>query len=310
MVEHAYAALLGTSAAMARLRGWLPKVARSDASVLITGETGTGKERVAHTIHSGSARADRPFVAINCATIPDSLFESELFGFERGAFTGAAIAHPGKLRIAHGGTVFLDEIGELSPYAQSKLLRVLESCEFFPLGATKTVTVDVRVITATSRPLELLVAERGFRSDLFYRLNVARIELPPLKERKEDIIVFLTHYLKEFGIKKARLPPVPTPEFLECLLAHDWPGNVRELRNLVESVFIDPPERSLGLDDLPEYFRAIFGRYRSVESSERDRILKALAATDWNVSHAAASLSWSRMTLYRKLAKYDIAKNL
>jgi DNA-binding NtrC family response regulator len=285
----------------------LPKVAASDANVLITGETGTGKERVAECIHDLSARHAGQLVRINCAAIPDSLLESEMFGHERGAFTGAHNSYLGKLRSANRGTVFLDEIGEMSPYAQARLLRVLETREVSPLGGLRTMPLDVRFIAATNQDLETLVAQNRFRSDLFYRVNVARLLLPPLRERREDIGVFFDHFLAEFSAR-ARRPMCGADRTLkQCLLAHDWPGNVRELRNLVEAVFIDPPSGTIGLADVPEHFRRIFERHVTVRPSERDLVIHALLATDWNKSKAAEQLQWSRMTLYRKLTKYGIS---
>lgn len=300
-------AMVGSSATMAELQVYIRKVARSDAVVLISGETGTGKERVAESIHHQSPRSHRPFVCVNCAAIPDTLFESELFGYDRGAFTGAQGSYPGKLRAANGGTVFLDEIGEMSLVSQAKILRVLENREIFPLGALRTSTVDVRFIAATNQELEPLVAEGRFRRDLFYRLNVARLHLRPLKEHKEDIPELIAHYVDRFNARDhVRVRP-PTQKVLECLLSYEWPGNVRELRNLVESVFIDPPDGPVSLEHLPESFRRIFAQYSMVTMSERDRMVAALYQTNWNKSKAAAQLKCSRMTLYRKLSKYKIS---
>jgi transcriptional regulator with PAS, ATPase and Fis domain len=299
-------ALVGSSTSMAELRAYIRKVARSDAVVLISGETGTGKERVAESIHAESGRRNRPFVCVNCAAIPDSLFESELFGYDRGAFTGAQSAYPGKLRSANGGTVFLDEIGEMTLIAQAKILRVLENREVFPLGALRTTIVDVRFIAATNQDLEPLVAEGRFRRDLFYRLNVARLLLQPLKEHKEDIPDLVAYYLKHFNERYRTDVSGPSPELVECLMRHEWPGNVRELRNLVEALFIDPPEGPVALEHLPESFRRIFAQYSVDALPERERMVSALYRTNWNKSKAAAQLNWSRMTLYRKLSKYQI----
>jgi transcriptional regulator with PAS, ATPase and Fis domain len=284
----------------------LPKLGNSTAHLLITGETGTGKERVAALVHDRSPRRMLPFVSVNCAAIPDALFESELFGYERGAFTGAHEAYLGKLRLAQGGTVLLDEVGEMSPVAQSKLLRVLESKEVFPLGARRPSTVDVRFIAATNQDLEPLVSKRQFRADLFYRLNVARVVLPPLRERKQDIPELFRFYVTEFSDKLGRTVPEPTPELFQLFASYDWPGNVRELRNLVEALFIDPPDRPIALDDLPASFRSIFSGFKTTSLSERDRLVSALYESNWNKSEAAAKLNWSRMTLYRKLSKYQI----
>jgi len=292
---------------MSHLRNYIPKVARSDAHVLITGATGTGKERVAAAIHGTSPRRSQPFLCVNCAAIPDALFESEFFGFEQGAFTGAHEAYQGKLRIASGGTIFLDEIGEMTMSAQAKILRVLESREVFPLGGRRVSTVNVRFVAATNQDLEPLVAERKFRQDLFYRLNVARLHLPALKDRKEDIPDLLTHFLQQFNQRYQLRIEGATGELLDCLLSYEWPGNVRELRNLVEAVFIDPPDRWISLDDLPDYFRRIFSRYRVDTLPERDRLVSILEQTNWNKKKAAREMNWSRMTLYRKISKYRLS---
>ncbi len=301
--------VVGISPAMAALRAYLPKVARSPATVLITGATGTGKERVARTLHALGPRARRPFVAVNCAALPDSLIESELFGHERGAFTGAVSACKGHVVQADGGTLFLDEIGEMRLHAQPKLLRVLETHEVTPVGAGRTVAVDLRVIAATNLPLESLMQSGGFRTDLFYRLNVARLDLPALKERPEDIPLLFRHATEELNLRDRRAVGAPDGELIRCLLAHDWPGNVRELRNLVEAIFIDPPSGGIGLADLPPVFQNMFLRYRASAPSERDQLLGALEQTKWNKAEAAKSLNWSRMTLYRKLAKYHIDRS-
>jgi two-component system response regulator HydG len=300
----------GISPAMAALRAYLPKVARSPATVLITGATGTGKERVARALHTLGPRGRRLFVAVNCAALPDSLIESELFGHERGAFTGAVSASKGYMAQADGGTLFLDEIGEMSLHAQAKLLRVLETHEVVPVGAGRAISVDLRVIAATNLPLEALVQNGSFRADLYYRLNVARLELPALKDRPEDIPLLFRHAVEELNLRDRGSVGVPDDELLPCLLAHDWPGNVRELRNLVEAIFIDPPSGCIGLADLPPVFRDMFMRYRTSVPSERDRLMGVLERTNWNKAEAAKELQWSRMTLYRKLAKYHIDRSV
>lgn len=299
---------ISSSKRMNELREYIPKVARSDANVLIVGETGTGKERVAELIHYASQRSTQPFVCINCAAIPDSLIESELFGFERGAFTGAQEGYLGKMRLAAGGTIFLDEIGDLSLAAQAKLLRAIESREVFPLGGRRVVNINARFIAAANRDLEPLIAENRFRSDLYYRLNVARLFLPPLKQRKEEIPHLLYHFLDQFNEKLSVRVGRPSEELLQCLMSYDWPGNIRELRNLVEALFIDPPDGPIVLEDLPESFRQIFAGYVVKTVPEKDRLVSTLSETNWNKSKAAAQLNWSRMTLYRKLAKYKITQ--
>jgi transcriptional regulator with PAS, ATPase and Fis domain len=298
--------LLGTSPAIKALRDYLPKVARSRATVLVTGETGTGKERVARAIHELGPRSAEPFVVVNCGALPDSLIESELFGHLRGAFTGAHANTQGAIASADGGTLFLDEIGELSLFAQAKLLRVLESREVRPVGSTRTQSIDIRVVAATNRELEVDVAAQRFRADLFYRLNIARLIIPPLRERPCDIAVLADHAIAEFNSRDHRHVGRVTAPLLSCLLAHDWPGNVRELRNLIEVVFIDPPDGALELEHLPPVFQRMFGQYRSASESERARMIDALERSHGNKAEAAKSLNCSRMTLYRKLAKYRV----
>jgi len=298
--------IIGVSEAMARLRRVLPKVARSEATVLITGETGTGKEKLAEQIHHMSPRARAPMISINCGAIPDSLIESELFGYERGAFTGAHASYPGKLRLAHGGTVFLDEIAEMSRFGQAKLLRVLESREVFPLGGKRSIPVDIRVIAATNQRLDLLMKTNEFRRDLYYRLDVARLQLPPLRERKEDVLALFEFFLAEFNAKNHLVVQGPSPTLRDCLLRYNWPGNVRELRNMIEGIFIDPPSGLIEIEHLPQSLYQQFAGLVVEPSSERDRILSILAATNWNKSRAATELKWSRMTLYRKLSKYEL----
>jgi transcriptional regulator with PAS, ATPase and Fis domain len=292
---------------MAALRSYVQKVAQSDANVLITGATGTGKELVAESIHRASRRRGGPFVSLNCAAIPDSLLESELFGYERGAFTGATESYPGKLRLAHRGTVFLDEIGEMSPLGQAKILRVLESREVCPLGAHRTTNIDVHFVAATNQDLEPMIRRHAFRQDLFFRLNVARIYVPALRERREDVLELFLYYVRQFNAQYGRRVEAPTPELVSRLNEYDWPGNVRELRNCVEAVFIDPPDGPIALEHLPESFRRIFAGYREDAVSERDALLAALSRTNWNKKMAARELHWSRMTLYRKLEKYKIS---
>ena len=300
--------MLGTSDAIARLRAFIPKIARSEAPILITGSTGTGKEHFARGLHRASRRAHAPFVAINCGAIPDTLFEAELFGFERGSFTGAFQAQKGKAVLAHGGTLFLDEIGELSPFSQTKLLRMLEEREVSPIGAPRPVKVDLRIVAATNRAVEDQVDEGSFRSDLYYRLNVARVDLPDLCERREDIAVYLSHFVDRFNRRDDCTVGCPDNELMNVLLDYDWPGNVREVRNFVEAVFIDPPEGPIGLRDIPAAFVRLHASYAHSGEDERRRILTALEQTDWNKAEAAKALSWSRMTLYRKLTKHHVTR--
>jgi DNA-binding NtrC family response regulator len=298
--------LIGSSAAIAAVRNYVGMLARSDVNVLISGPTGTGKELVANSIHQASRRRSAPFMSVNCAAIPDSLLESELFGYERGAFTGAEESYPGKLRLADKGTVFLDEIGEMSPLGQAKILRVLETQEIFPLGARRMTKIDVRFLAATNQELEPMIQRHAFRQDLFFRLNVGRIEMPSLRERPEDILELFQHFVRTLNPQRSTQVEAPTPELAEQLTSYQWPGNVRELRNCVEAVFINPPNGPIGLEHLPQSFQRIFRSHRIDSLSERDAIISALSRTNWNKKMAARELKWSRMTLYRKLEKHNI----
>ncbi|RHW19382.1 AAA family ATPase [Sphingomonas gilva] len=292
---------------MTEMRGYLAKVARSDATVLVTGETGTGKERVASAIHALGPRAAGPLVSVNCAAIPDALFESEMFGHERGAFTGAMASFPGRFAQADRGTLFLDEIGEMAPAAQAKLLRVLEDRKVTAVGSVRPRAVDVRIVAASNQRLEELVAARQFRADLFYRLNVARIDLPPLRARPEDIAPIVDHFIAEQNSRLAMRVGRPDAALLASMRQYSWPGNVRELRNMVEALFIDAPQdRAVRLEDLPRSFRDLLASDRSAGAPERERLAEVLRETRWNKVEAARQMNWSRMTLYRKLAKYAL----
>jgi DNA-binding NtrC family response regulator len=320
--------MIGESLAMQETRAAIGRIASTDSNVLVTGETGTGKELVAELIHRNSPRAHQPFVCINSAAIPDSLLESELFGYERGSFTGAYSASKGKLKFGDGGTIFLDEIGDMSPYAQAKILRVIESREVQRLGGKENIPLNVRFIAATNKDLEQSVAEKTFRKDLYYRLNVANIHLPLLRDRKEDIPALCDHYIGNFNRQFGRHVEGFTEETAETLLRHDWPGNVRELKNLLEAMVGNfrcnqspgvsdsrgqCPERGfhnrqISFTDLPEQFRRRAVETRSVSSDERYPLLSVLISTNWNISKAAQKLNWSRMTVYRKMAKYRIRR--
>lgn len=300
--------IIGTSVAMQEIRKRVAKVASSDSNVLITGETGTGKELLAEAVHDKSPRRNNAFVAINCAAIPDTLLESELFGYTKGAFTGADASRDGKLKAADKGTVFLDEIGDMSAYAQAKILRLIESKEIQRLGCNRGVPVDVRIIAATNQDLEQLSRENKFRKDLYFRLNVARIHLPPLRDRKEDLLSLIDYYIAYFNKRFGRRVRRFCDEALECLPAYDWPGNVRELKNLVESIFVEQPSDEIGLAELPPQFRMRCTELQLLSGNERERLLWALTITNWNKSKAADKLNWSRMTLYRKMARYNIPR--
>ena len=302
-------ALVGQSRSIVALREQIENAARCSSTVLITGETGTGKQLVTECIHRNSGRRDKPLISVNCAAIPDTLLESELFGFEKGAFTGAHERRDGKLRQAHGGTILLDEIGEIAFPAQAKLLGFLEDRLVSRLGASAPLSTDVRVVAATNQNLDEAVRRRLFRCDLFYRLNVVRIRIPPVRERREDIPLLLDHLAKELGTKFGRAAPSFDAEALDLLVRHDWPGNVREMRNVVEALFVTRPAEVVRAEDLPDWLSSPALASRSTNAThERDALIEALTATNWNKSRAAERLKWSRMTVYRKMARYSIAR--
>ena len=298
--------LVGASPEMCLTREQIHKVSATDTNVLITGETGTGKELVAELIHQNSRRRDRPFVSINCAAIPEGLFESELFGHERGAFTGAHAAREGKLQFAEGGTVFLDEIGDMELHAQAKILRAIESRRVPRLGGHREVAIDIRVIAATNQDLEHLTAQGRFRKDLYFRLNVARVHLEPLRSRSADIPVLIDHLLDEWVAYSDRSAIDIDPSLVADLQRYDWPGNIRELRNLIESALVFCSSRRIVLADLPPHWREKLRRPLTPIDAERDCVLHALSSAQWNKSEAARLLHWSRMTLYRKISKHGI----
>ncbi|MCZ6654246.1 MAG: sigma 54-interacting transcriptional regulator [Planctomycetota bacterium] len=263
--------LIGCSQPMVELREQIENAARCSSTVLITGETGTGKQLVAESVHQQSVRRSRPLVSINCAVIPDSLLESELFGFEKGAFTGAHERREGKLRQAHGGTILLDEIGDMSLSAQAKLLGFLEDRRVCCLGGSSAVLTDVRVVAATNQDLEEAVLRQAFRRDLFYRLNVVRIRIPPLRERREDLPLLIDHLLQEFSKKFGRTVRAFGSDSTDLVMRHDWPGNVRELRNLIEAVFVNRPPAVVTAADLPRHVLNSFERRDSAGRGDRTR---------------------------------------
>ncbi len=301
--------LVGDSASMAALRGFIGRLSGSEATVLISGETGTGKERAALQVHRQSRRAQGPLVALNCAAIPEALLEGELFGYERGAFSGAVSAYPGKLKLADGGTLFLDEIGELSPPGQAKVLRALETREVFRLGARTPTRFDVRVIAATNRDLEAEMRAGRFRSDLFYRIAVARLHLPPLRDRPGDIAAIARCLLAEMG-RDARCPvPRLDDAAIARLARHAWPGNVRELRNALEIALVQGDGLRIRAADLPAGIGAAGPAAMPPAdppgpwAEERATLRRALAEARGNKTEAALALNCSRMTLYRRLAR-------
>jgi two-component system response regulator FlrC len=285
-------------------------VAPTDSTVLVTGETGTGKELLARLIHHWSPRADQAFVAVNCAALAETLLESELFGHEKGAFTGAVAQRRGRFELAHGGTLFLDEVGEMSPALQAKLLRVLQERTLERVGGTKTVTVDVRVIGATNRDLQQMVAAKTFRDDLYYRLSVFPIHLPPLRERPSEIIPLAEHILGQVTCRLGKRIVGFSPDAAATLTQYRWPGNIRELQNLVERAailcqadHIEPAHLNLSAPSLP----AADGAPKTLKDLEREAILKALAASGGNRRKAAEQLGIGLRTLYSRLKEYGIS---
>ena len=310
--------IVGTSRLMEELRQQIAIAAPTNGRVLIHGENGAGKELVARAIHAQSARRDGPFVEVNCAAIPDELIESELFGHERGAFTGAVARRRGKFELADGGTLFLDEVGDMSVKTQAKVLRVLEEQAFERVGGKDTLRVDVRVLGASNQNLAELIGQGRFREDLFYRLSVIPIEVPPLRQRPEDIPLLVEHFIHLFSGENAKRPKAISVEALAYFLVYEWPGNVRELRNMVERLVIMTPGDVIGPEALPAPLRPRDAA-QAPEDSQRERTLKEardafertyilaeLRARDWNMTRTAEKLGIERSHLYRKLKAYGI----
>ncbi len=309
--------ITGDSQVIRTLREEIALAAPTMGRVLIHGENGSGKELVARAIHALSARADRAFVEVNCAAIPEELIESELFGHEKGAFTGALARRRGRFELADGGTLFLDEVGDMSVKTQAKVLRALEEQSFERIGGKETVKVDARVIAASNRDLPTLIADGRFRDDLYYRLNVIPIEVPPLRERREDIPLLVDHFLALFCAENGKRLKRVSGEALAYFVGHDWPGNVRELRNMVERLVIMAPGDAITLDDLPAPLRPRSdappppeARERTLKEArdnfERAYILAELRAHDWNMTRTAERLGIERSHLYRKVRAYRI----
>jgi len=307
--------IIGDSEPMRALREQIAIAAPSSGRVLIHGENGSGKELVARAIHTLSARRERPFVEVNCAAIPEELIESELFGHERGAFTGALARRRGKFEGADGGTLFLDEIGDMSLKTQAKVLRALEEQVFERVGGRETLKVDVRVIAASNRDLPTMIAAGVFREDLYYRLNVIPIEVPPLRARKEDVPSLVEHFIRVFCAGNGKRRKTVAPAALRYFLTYDWPGNVRELRNMVERLVIMVPGETIGADELPPPLRAkdeapalADGKplKEARDNFERAYILAELRAQEWNMTRTAERLGIERSHLYRKIRAYGI----
>ena len=311
--EAGFEQIIGRSAALRRVLRHVEIVAPTDSGVLIHGETGTGKELIAQAIHNRSARRDRPFIKVNCAAIPSGLLESELFGHEKGAFTGAIMRKPGRFELADKGTLFLDEVGDIPLDLQAKLLRVLQEHEFERLGSTRTQQVDVRVIAATHRDLKQMVEEGTFRSDLYYRLHVFPLTVPPLRDRCEDIPLIVRHFVDKYSQRMSRLIETISDRTMEVLTNYAWPGNVRELQNFIERSVILSPGTSLRapLDELTqETVHAVQAPLSTLEEMEREHVLRALKASNWvtgGPKGAAAKLGMKRTTLAYRIRKLGIA---
>jgi len=330
---HKNRSLVGESAALKQIQELIRRVAPTTGSVLITGENGTGKELVAHSVHAMSPRYNKPFIEVNCAAIPEELIESELFGHEKGAFTGATQLRRGKFDLAHGGTLFLDEIGDMSLKTQAKILRILQEQKFERVGGSQTISVDVRIVAATNKDLKTEIARGQFREDLYYRLNVVPFVVPPLRDRKEDVPLLAQHFLKEFSLSHGKAHRTLTPEALDVLKSYFWPGNVRELKNLTERVVILTSESEalhpITAADLLSHLKDEALTARVVEDDdevlgggvndsqsknlkdarqefEKEFIIKTLKAHDWNISKTAQVLGVERSHLHRKIKSFGI----
>ncbi len=308
--------MVGEGNAMRQLREAIGMAAPTNATVLITGESGTGKELVARAIHDSSRRADKPFIKVNCAAIPEDLIESELFGHEKGSFTGATTKQVGKFVQADSGTILLDEVGDMSPRTQAKVLRVLEEGEVEPVGAAKVFRVDVRVLAATNKDLRGEIRKGQFREDLLFRLNVIPIPCPPLRERQEDMPSLVQHFITGFCRANNLKPKTVSPEAMLALHRHSWPGNVRELRNVVERMVILSPEDTIRHIALEQPTTARGGSLADVyatlkdfkEAAERDFLLRKLEKNHWNISQTAKEIDTPRSNLYKKIESYELMK--
>ena len=310
--DHPPDGILAQSRAMQQVVALIDRVAHHDTPVLLVGESGTGKELLARAIHARSPRANGPFVAVNCSAIPETLLESELFGYRRGAFTDARVDQRGIFQAANHGTLFLDEIGDMPAPLQGKLLRVLQGKEVQPLGAAAPVAVDVRIVTATHRNLDALVTERLFRQDLLYRINVVEVWVPPLRDRPEDFAPLVTHLLNKLGARLDRLGCAISAEAMAVLSQYPWPGNVRELENVIERALVLGASETIGVEDLPDRLRQHLAAplpsnsERRLADVEREHIMTTLEAAAGNKAATARSLGVNRKTLYRKLRQHHI----
>jgi len=310
--KYSFYDIISKNREMLRIFDILPEIAESNSTVLIDGESGTGKELIARAVHHLSPRKDQPIVTVNCGALPDTLLESELFGYKAGAFTDARKDKPGRFALAEGGTMFLDEIAEVSPALQVRLLRVLQERTYEPLGATESVSADVRIIAATNKNLEKLVKAGKFREDLYYRINVIRITLPPLRERKEDIPLLVDHFIERFNRLKNKLITDIAPDALAILMNHDFPGNIRELENIIERAFVMAHGAVIQTSVLPDNLRPEHAASTSVtggslEDLETAYILEVLRKNGWNRQKTAEALGMHKTTLWRKIKKLGIS---
>ncbi|HHN64778.1 MAG TPA: sigma-54-dependent Fis family transcriptional regulator [Nitrospirae bacterium] len=308
-----YPNIIGESDEMKKLFALIDRVSRTDSTVLLSGESGTGKELIASTIHYHSTRKDKPMIKINCGALPENLIESELFGYEKGAFTGATKRKPGRFELAHGGSIFLDEVGDLPLQTQVKLLRVLQDGTFEPLGGTESITVDVRIIAATNKDLHKEVKEGRFREDLYYRLSVIPLNIPPLRNRREDIPLLIEHFLKRYNSRYGKNLRF-SKEAITTLMGYDFPGNVRELENIVERVVTLSENNPVRKEDLPEHITGKDGSAEAeplslnevAQEAEKNHIIRILRETGGNRTRAAEILGISRKTLWEKINLYRI----
>jgi two-component system, NtrC family, response regulator HydG len=312
-MDEGFHGLIGKSAAMLNLYELVDNVAFSDAPVLITGESGTGKELVARAIHEGSLRKDAPFIKVNCAALNENLLESELFGHVKGAYTGADTNRIGRFEASHGGTIFLDEIGDVPLSTQIKLLRTVEEKEIERVGDHRTIKVDVRIVSATNRNLESLIEQGEFRSDLFFRINVFPIACPPLRDRVEDLPMIVQNFIHRGNEKSGKKILGLTPQSMEKMIAHPWPGNVRELRNTIEYAFVLCPSGGIGLEHLPQKIAdtdmacaEVPPPVSSADSDKKEELVRALRQAGGNQTRAARLLGVSRVTVWKQMKKYGI----
>jgi DNA-binding NtrC family response regulator len=303
--------IIGESLQIKKILEMVDDVAKTDATVLIRGESGTGKELIAQAIHVKSNRRYFPIISINCGALPEGILESELFGHEKGAFTGAQYKRKGKLEMANGGTLFFDEIGNITPKMQMDLLRVIETKQFTPLGSNKVISVDFRVIAATNTDLEKEVAEKRFREDFYYRLNVFSITIPALRERTTDIPLLAHYFLKRYAHSMNKNVADISPEAMKVLTQYDWPGNIRELRNTIERALVVVGRKNrIELEDinLPHFSKPVLSGGESLEELEKAHIQRVLDQTSWNISRSAEILKIDRVTLYNKIKKYSLQR--